>query len=235
MSSDVLVSAEDLVVRRGDFTLNVPRWQVRAGEVVGLVGPNGAGKTTLLETLPGLRPLDGGSLSVFGRDPWDDPVGVRLSLGYMTDDLPLFAMRIDRLLRTLSGYYQDWDADLVELLLDRFELSPSRKVWELSKGEGTRLRLITAMAFRPRLLVLDEPAAGLDLAGRRRLLESVLDVVRDAQRSVVFSSHALHDVERIADRLLVLNRGKVVRDGATDALVGDGRTLEEALEAWGAV
>ena len=91
------------------------------------------------------------------------------------------------------------------------------------------------MAFRPKLLVLDEPAAGLDLAGRRSLLESVLDVVRDPQRSVVFSSHALHDVERIADRLLVLNRGSVVRDGATDALVGDGRTLEEALEAWGAV
>ena len=235
MSNDVLVSAEGLIVRRGGFTLNVPRWEVRAGEVVGLVGPNGAGKTTLLETLPGLRALDGGSLSVFGRAPWDDPVGVRLSLGFMTDDLPLFAMRIDRLLRMLSGYYQTWDAALVETLLDRFEISPSRKVWELSRGEGTRIRLITAMAFRPRLLVLDEPAAGLDLAGRRSLLESVLDVVRDPQRSVVFSSHALHDVERIADRLLVLNRGNVVRDGATDALVGDGRTLEEALDAWGAV
>ena len=120
-------------------------------------------------------------------------------------------------------------------MLDRFELSPAQKVWELSHGQGTRLRLITAMAFRPTLLVLDEPAAGLDLAGRRSLLESVLDVVRDPQRSVVFSSHALHDVERIADRLLVLNRGNVVRDGATDALVGEGRTLEEALEAWGAV
>jgi ABC-2 type transport system ATP-binding protein len=235
MSSDVLVSAEDLVVRRGDFTLTIPRWEVRAGEVVGLVGPNGAGKTTLLETLPGLRPRDGGSLSVFGLNPWDDPVGVRSSLGFMTDDLPLFAMRIDRLLRTLSGYYPTWDAELVEMLLDRFDLSPSRKVWELSRGEGTRLRLITAMAFRPKLLVLDEPAAGLDLAGRRSLIESVLDVVRDPQRSVVFSSHALHDVERIADRLLVLSRGRVVRDGATDALIGDGRTLEEALEAWGAV
>lgn len=235
MPSDVLVSAEDLVVHRGDFTVTIPRWEVRAGEVVGLVGPNGAGKTTLLETLPGLRPIDEGSLRVFGKDPWDDPVGVRLSLGFMTDDLPLFAMRIDRLLRTLSGYYETWDTELVEMLLDRFELSPARKVWELSRGEGTRIRLITAMAFRPTLLVLDEPAAGLDLDGRRSLLESVLDVVRDPQRSVVFSSHALHDVERISDRLLVLNRGQVVRDGATDALVGDGRTLEEALEAWGAV
>ncbi len=235
MSSDVLVSVENLIVLRGGFALGVPRWEIRAGEVVGLVGPNGAGKTTLLETLPGLRPLDGGSLSVFGRDTWDDPVTVRSSLGFMTDDLPLFAMRIDRLLRMLSGYYPTWDAELVERLLDRFELSPSKKVWELSRGEGTRIRLITAMAFRPKLLVLDEPAVGLDLAGRRSLLETVLDVVRDPQRSVVFSSHLLSDVERIADRLLVLNHGSVVRDGATDALVGDGRTLEEALDAWGAV
>ncbi len=235
MASDILVSAEDLVVRRGDFALNVPRWEVRAGEVVGLVGPNGAGKTTLLEALAGLRPIDDGSLRVFGKDPWDDPVGVRSSLGFMSDDLPLFAMRIDRLLRTLSGYYQTWDAALVETLLDRFELSPAKKVWELSHGQGTRLRLIAAMAFRPKLLVLDEPAAGLDLAGRRSLLESVLEVVRDPQRSVVFSSHMIPDVERVADRLLVLHRGRVVKDDATDALVGDGRTLEEALEAWGAV
>ena len=90
------------------------------------------------------------------------------------------------------------------------------------------------MAFRPRLLVLDEPAAGLDLSGRRRLLESVLDVVRDQERSVLVSSHQLNDLERLADRLLVLARGRVVQQGETVALVGEGRTLEEAVEAWGA-
>jgi len=91
-----------------------------------------------------------------------------------------------------------------------------------------------AMAFRPRVLLLDEPAAGLDLGGRRSLLASVLEVVRDPDRSVVISSHLLADVERIADRLLVLDHGQVVQEGPTDALVGDDRTLEEALEAWGA-
>jgi ABC-type multidrug transport system ATPase subunit len=91
-----------------------------------------------------------------------------------------------------------------------------------------------AMAFRPRLLVLDEPAAGLDLSGRRRLLENVLDVVRDPQRSVLVSSHVLNDVERVADRLLVLHAGRVIQEGETAALVGEDRTLEEAIEAWGA-
>ncbi len=235
MNADSLVSVEDLVVRRGRFTLRVPRWQVAPGEVVGIVGPNGAGKTTLLETVAGFRRADAGTLTVLGFDPWRDPVDVRSSLGFMADDLPIFGMRIGDLLRTLSGYYATWDRDLVQQLLRRFDVDPKKNTAQLSHGEATRVRLLAAMAFRPTLLVLDEPAAALDLGGRRALLESVLSVVRDPSRSVIFSSHLLNDVERISNRLLVLDRGTVVRDGPTDALVGDGRTLEEALEAWGAL
>ncbi len=167
-------------------------------------------------------------------DPFRDPVRVRSALGFMSDDMPLLDMRVGQLLKTLSGYYRTWDADLVDHLLERFKLDPKQKVHALSKGQGTRIRLVTALAFRPKVLVLDEPATGLDVAGRRSLLESVLDVVRDPSRSVIVSSHMLADVERIADRLLVLNRGDVVKDGATDDLVGENRTLEEALVAWGA-
>ncbi len=235
MNADSLVSAENLVVRRGSFTLRVPQWQVAAGEVVGIVGPNGAGTTTLLETIAGFRKANAGAISVFGFEPWRDPVKVRSSLGFMTDDVPVFGMRIADLLRELSGYYATWDPNLAAELLRRFDLDPTAHVSKLSRGEGTRARLLIAMAFRPKLLVLDEPASGLDLGGRRALLESVLGVVRDPSRSVIFSSHQLHVVERISDRLLVLDRGNVVRDGRTDALVGDGRTLEEALEAWGAL
>jgi ABC-2 type transport system ATP-binding protein len=235
MKPDSLVSAENLVVRRGRFALRIPQWSVAAGEVVGIVGPNGAGKTTLLETIAGFRHADAGRMSVFGFDPWRDPVDVRLSLGFMADDLPIFGMRVADLLRTLSGYYATWDQDLAQEMLRRFEIDPRKNTTQLSRGEGTRVRLLAAMAFRPKLLVLDEPAAGLDLSGRRQLLESVLTVVRDPSRSVIFSSHLLHDVERISDRLLVLDGGNVIRDGPTDSLVGDGRTLEEALEAWGAL
>jgi ABC-2 type transport system ATP-binding protein len=234
MDNTPLVDVRDLKVRRGTFTLSVPEWRVGPGEVTGLVGPNGAGKTTLLETIAGLRRADGGTVRVFGLNPWVDPVEVRSSLGFMTDDMPLFDLRNGKLLRLLSGYYPTWDAGLVEELLQRFKLDPSQKVQKLSKGQGTRIRLVTAMAFRPRVLVLDEPATGLDVAGRRSLLESVLDVVRDPSRSVVVSSHMLADVERIADRLLVLNEGRVVKHGPTDDLVGEQRTLEEALIEWGA-
>ncbi len=233
METAELIDVNGLKVKRGAFTLEIPKWRVAPGQVTGLVGPNGAGKTTLLETVAGLRAAGSGAVRVFGNNPWTSPVAVRSALGFMSDDMPLFAMSIHAMLRMISGYYRTWDRDLVEMLLDRFKLDPGQKVHKLSKGQGTRIRLITAMAFRPRVLLLDEPASGLDLAGRRSLLESVLEVVRDPARSVVISSHMLQDVERIADRLLVLDEGRVVREGPTDELVGEARTLEEALLAWG--
>jgi ABC-2 type transport system ATP-binding protein len=229
-----LVDVRDLLVVRGPFRLEVPGWTVAPGQVIGLVGPNGAGKTTLLETIAGLRPPERGRVHVLGGiDPWDEPVRARSALGFMSEDMPLFQMKVGALLKMLSGYYPSWDAKLADSLLERFSLDPGRKVSTLSRGEGTRLRLVTAMAFRPRLLVLDEPAGGMDMTGRRRLIEAVLEVVRDPERSVIVSSHGLADLERIADRLLVLHRGKVVREGPTSDLVSDGSTLEEAVEAWG--
>jgi ABC-2 type transport system ATP-binding protein len=233
MDATDLVDIRGLVVRRGAFRLEVPAWQVGPGQVVGVVGPNGAGKTTLLETVSGLRPTDAGAVRVFGLDPWAHPVEVRSALGFMSDDMAVFDLRVDRLLRMVSGYYPSWDDDLARSLVERFALDARKRAGELSRGQGTRLRLAMALAFRPRLLVLDEPAAGLDLSGRRQLLESVLEVVRDPERSVLVSSHALHDVERVADRLLVLGSGQVVKEGETAALVGEDRTLEEAVEAWG--
>jgi ABC-2 type transport system ATP-binding protein len=235
MTAECLIRIKNLEIERGTkFRLTVKDWTLLPGEVVGIVGPNGAGKTTLLETLAGIRKSAKDSVAVFGQHPWRSPEIVRSQLGFMCDDLPLFDLRIGPLLRMLSGYYPTWNKNLVNDLLKRFKLDPSARVDKLSKGEGTRIRLVTAMAFEPRVLILDEPATGLDLGGRRELLKSVLEVVKDPQRSVIFSSHMLQDVERIADRLLVLSDGKVVKQGATDSLIGDHQTLEEALLDWGA-
>ncbi|NOY28166.1 MAG: ABC transporter ATP-binding protein [Oligoflexia bacterium] len=231
-ANPALIQVRDLEIRRGAFTLRVPSWAVRPGRVVGLVGPNGAGKTTLLQHLAGLGPRNAGQVSVMGLDPAHEPGRVRSHLGLMSDDQPVFALRVGALLRVLSGYYPTWDADLVSHLLQRFDLDPGAAARTLSKGQATRLRIVCALAFRPTVLLLDEPATGLDLSGRRRLLEAVLEVVQDPGRSVVVSSHMLADVERIADELLVLRAGQVLTQGATLDLVGDKRTLEEAMLNW---
>ncbi len=231
--TETLLEVRDLQVRRGEFLLEVPAWKVPAGQVIGVVGANGAGKTTLLRTLPGLLTPTAGSVRVCGLDPQLDPVGVRHRLGMMWDDMPVFNLPIARLLWQLSGYYPSWDAELVDALVARFAIDVSKRATALSKGQGTRLRLVLALAFQPRLIVLDEPATGLDLAGRRQLLETVLEVVKDPARSVIFSSHSLGDVERVADRLLVVDRGRVVQEGPTDTVLEGAGSLEEALVAWG--
>lgn len=227
-----LIKVENLQVQRGDFSLQMKEWEVRPGEIIGLVGPNGAGKTTLLEVLAGMRRANTGQVQVLGHEPWNQPEVVRLSLGFMWDDMPVFAMKIGDLLRLVSGYYPSWDPALVNDLLERFKLDPKKRTDALSKGQGTRLRLLLALAFRPQVLLLDEPASGLDLGGKRALMELVLDIVQGSDRSVIISSHNLSDVERMADRLLVLKEGGVVCQGTTDELVGEERTLEESLLVW---
>ena len=224
-ATEALIEVRDLVVSRGSFRLRVPRWRVAPGRIVGVVGPNAAGKSTLLGHVAGLLDPSPGRVRVFGLDPIQHPVEVRQQLGWMTDDLPLWNLRGRSLLHRLSGYWPTWDPALVERLVEHFEVPLDTKVSDLSKGAGTRLRLVLAMAFRPRLLVLDEPGTGLDLAGRRALLAEVLEVAADADRAVVISSHQLADVQRIADELLVIADGRVVRQGPTDELVGEARTL----------
>ncbi len=220
---------DNLQLRRGKFSLDIPHLVVEQGSVIGLVGRNGAGKSTLLELLAGLRRADGGTVRVFGLDPWTQGEKVRLRTGWMSDDMPIWALQIDQLLATLRGFYPTWDDGLVASLADRLELDPTRHVSTLSKGEHTRLRLLLTLAFKPDLLLLDEPATGLDVPSRRALLELILGVVRDGTRTVLVSSHQVDDVERIADRILLIESGRITADGTAAHVAGSAPNLEERL------
>jgi ABC-2 type transport system ATP-binding protein len=226
-----VVTIDALRVRRGAFLLDIPRLTIERGTVVGLVGRNGAGKSTLLQVLAGLAPADTGAVRVLGLDPWRQGAEVRARVGWMSDDMPLWAMRIDDLLASLAGFYHTWDAALAADLCRRLELDPTRGVGSLSKGEQTRIRLVVTLAFRPEIVLLDEPATGLDVPARRALLELVLGVVRDGTRTVILSSHQIDDVERIADRVLLLEWGRLVADGTAAEVAAGAPNLEERLAA----
>jgi len=226
-----VVTIDGLRVRRGAFLLDIPRLSLERGTVIGLVGRNGAGKSTLLQVLAGLVPSDAGTVRVLGLDPWRQGAEVRSRTGWMSDDMPLWAMRIDDLLASLAGFYRTWDPDLAAELCRRLELDPKRGVGSLSKGEQTRIRLVVTLAFRPELVLLDEPATGLDVPARRALLDLVLGVVRDGTRTVILSSHQIDDVERIADRVLLLEGGRLVADGTAAEVAAGAPNLEERLAA----
>jgi len=208
-------------VRRA-YTKDVPvldgiSFTVDGGEVIGLLGKNGAGKTTLLHVAMGMLEAQDGAARVFGLDPRRDPVEVKRRIGFVSEDqsLPAF-FTADQVMDVHRGLFPTWDEDLARELLARFDLPTGRKVGKLSKGEARQLALLCAVSHRPELLVLDEPAGGLDPHARRGFLETSIKLLNETGTTIIFSSHHMTDVERMASRLLMLHEGQLWIDSELD-------------------
>src|SRR6185436_16621426 len=208
---DSAVEISELTRRFGAKTaldsvsLSLPR-----GGVYGLVGANGAGKTTLIRHLLGLLRAERGSVRVFGHDPVADPVAVLSRIGYLSEenDLPGW-MRVDELIRYSRAFYPAWDDAYAEQLQKTFALDSAAKIKSLSKGQKARAGLLIALAYRPELLVLDEPSSGLDPIVRRDILGAVVRTIADEGRTVLFSSHLLEEVEQVADHVTMIHQGRI--------------------------
>jgi len=219
-SADAVVAITDLTRRFGAKTvLDGISLYVAKGSVFGLVGENGAGKTTLIKHILGLLKAEAGVVRVFGRDPVSDPVGVLGKIGYLSEqpELPGW-MRIDELVRYTKAFYPQWDSAYAQAMLEQFGLNLAQRIHTLSKGQTTKAGLLVAQAHRPDLLLLDEPSSGLDPLVRRDILEAVIRTVADEGRTVFFSSHLLEEIERVADDIAMLHRGKIVLCGPLDEI-----------------
>ena len=204
-----------------DVALEVPR-----GSVFGLVGANGAGKTTLIKHVLGLFKAQAGTVRVFGLDPVSDPVGVLGRVGYLGEDRDLPGwMRVGELMRYLRAFYPGWDDAYAEQLREQFALDPMARLRQLSQGQKARAGLLAALAYRPELLVLDEPSTGLDPVVRRDILAAIIRTIADEGRTVLFSSHLLDEVERVSDRVAMIDRGSIVLSGTLDEVKAAHRRL----------
>lgn len=193
--------------------LEVPR-----GCVFALAGRNGAGKTTTIRMLLGLLRPAAGSVTVLGLDPAKKDVAVRRRLGYVPETHHIYPwMRVGEVMRFCAPFYPTWSPSRCGELLRRFELDERQKVRELSRGMVAKVALTLALAHDPELLVLDEPTSGLDVVVRREFLESIVRLVAEQGRTVLLSSHLLTDVERVADRIALIDEGrlKLVEDLAS--------------------
>jgi ABC-2 type transport system ATP-binding protein len=192
---------------------------VPAGGVFGLVGENGAGKTTLIKHVLGLLRAQSGSVRVFGKDPALEPEAVLARIGYLSEeaDLPTW-MRVKELMRYTEAFYPTWDRGYAEELRAGFGLDANARLKTLSKGQRARAGLIAALAFRPDLLLLDEPSSGLDPIVRRDILGAIVRTIADEGRTVLFSSHLLSEVERVSDYVAMIREGRVVFCDTLDAV-----------------
>jgi len=223
------------IVKRfsGRNVLDALDWQIMPGQVVGLLGRNGAGKSTLLECLLGLRETDGGKVTVFGEDVGNLSEAARARIGYVPQASDLFEWLTPRqMLDYFKALYPRWNDAKVEALLKRWGFDGakcSRAISQLSGGEKQRLSIIRALAHDPDLLILDEPVAALDPVGRRDFLRELIDGVIERDTTVLFSTHILSDLERVALDVAFLKDGKIALQGPLDDLLDNARLSLEDL------
>lgn len=213
------IEVESLVVNYGrqravdGLSFAVPR-----GAIYGFLGPNGAGKTTTIKTLMGFRRPDGGSARVLGQEVVEESLAVRARVGFVGETGSLYeymdARRHAKLCRSLGAR---WDQGLFESYLEFFRLPREVKARKLSKGQKAQLELCLALGGDPELLILDEPASGLDPAARQKLLKVIVDVATEG-RTVFFSTHILSDVEAVADTVGIIKDGRLMVADEIDCL-----------------
>ncbi len=214
------LAATDLDKRYdGQPALDGVSLRLEPGTVLGLIGRNGAGKTTLIRALLGLVEPDGGSATLWGRPAlqMDDAAKARLS--YVPQQPEALAwLKVGDMLDFIGRFYPRWDAAFVDATLARWDLPRNKLLAKLSPGERQRVAIIRALAPQPELLVLDEPAAALDPVARRELLREIATRAGEFGTTVLFSTHIVSDLERVASHVAFMHRGRLLLHSELDSL-----------------
>ncbi len=215
--SDVITTERLTKYYDGHCALDSLNLRVAQGTVYGLLGRNGAGKTTAIKMLLGMAQPSYGRCQLLGEDSARLRPETRARIAYLAEGHPLYRwMTIGQAVNFTRAFYARWDQRLLEQILDHFELSPKRRIRRLSRGQQAQVALALAVATDPELLILDDPTLGLDTVVRRDFLESLIQIIQRRGRTILFSSHILGDVERVADRIGILVDGVLRVDCPTD-------------------
>ena len=220
--TELAIRIEGLVKTFGKFrAVDGLDLQVPKGSVFGFLGRNGAGKTTTIRILMNMLRQNSGTVEVLGQDPHVDEKTLKQQVGYVSDNPVLYDwMKIEEVVWFAGQFYERWDEQKVTGLIERFGLDPKQKTKHLSKGMNAQLNLALVLGHDPDLLILDEPASGLDVLVRRDVLESIIQVIGEEGRTVFFSSHLVHEVERVADKVAIVDQGKLVTCDEVDVIKG---------------
>jgi ABC-2 type transport system ATP-binding protein len=213
------IEIDHLVKRFKHFSLQDVSLQLPQGEIMGLIGANGAGKTTLIKIIMGLYLHDQGEVSVLGMDPVKDGNVLRNDIGFVFDDPRYYDFHLKKISRIIAPFYSNWDDELFYDYLGQFELSDRLKFKKLSRGMKLKFALAIALSHKAKLLVLDEPTSGLDPIFRIELLKILKKVKQEGTCSILFSSHITDDVERIADCITYIKKGRIIFSGIKEDIL----------------
>jgi ABC-2 type transport system ATP-binding protein len=225
------LKVERLCVRLGDFHLRDISFNIEPGQVTALLGHNGAGKTTALRTIMGIVRKDSGSVSLGGFDHLRDEKDFKQRIGFVQEESFFYnGMTVAEFVAFVSLFYGGWNEFLSESLLDTLALPRDRKLGQLSKGMRTKVSLVAALSHEPSVLLLDEPTSGLDPRARVETLKLLQRAAHEDGTAVLFSTHNLHEADQNADRVIVVDRGRVLANESLSTLrrqIGESWNLEQ--------
>lgn len=215
---ETMLQVENLTKGYPGFQLDGVSFALPKGSIMGLIGENGAGKSTTICAMLDLIRRDKGTVRFWGRELAEDK-GLKEDIGVVFDDI-LFpeALTVKQVGKICEAAYRQWDQGLFAAYLGRFQLPETQAIKSLSKGMKTKLCLATALAHRPRLLILDEATSGLDPVMRSEILDVFLEFVQDEEHGILLSSHITTDLEKVADYILFLHKGRVLLCKSKDEL-----------------
>lgn len=218
MNENALV-VKDLKKNYHDFTLDGVSFSLPRGSIVGLIGENGAGKSTTINAILGLIKKDGGTISILGKQDNEIDNGIRDQIGVVFDgsNFPR-SLSARKLNNVFKNIYSTWDENGYFSLLQKMSLPTDKKIKEFSKGMKMKLSIAVALSHHSKLLILDEATSGLDPVVRDDILDLFLDFVQDENNSILVSSHITSDLEKVADYIVFIHKGKVVFSKPKDEL-----------------
>lgn len=198
-----------------NINLNIPK-----GLIIGLIGENGAGKTTLIKSILNIITIDKGSIKIFDKDYKKEDYLIKEDIGVVLDDMffPEILNAKD-ICCIMKDIYKNWDSNLYYNYLSKFDVPTSKKIKDLSKGMRKKLEIVTALSHKPKLLVLDEPTSGLDPVVRDEVLDLFLDFIQEEDNTILLSTHITSDLEHIADRIVFIDKGKLIMDESRDDIL----------------
>lgn len=215
-----------------DFTLDKISFSLPEGYIMGLIGPNGSGKTTTIKSILNMAGVDGGSITLFGKDNIAAEQEIKKEIGavfdssYFVDEWKMADVE-----KSFSLFYPRWNSTKYWDMLSRFRISRDKRVKELSKGMQMKLMLACVFSYDAKLLILDEPTSGLDPVSRDELLEILAEYIEDGHHSVLFSSHITSDLEKIADYITYLNLGNLIFSGGKEEFTDSYRIVSGNLSS----
>jgi len=216
------IEIKDLTVRYDGFTLDHMSFDVAKGSIMGFIGQNGAGKTTTIKALLNIVKRDEGMIQMLGLDNIKDEIRIKEQIAVVFDEMPfqeqLSAKNLNAIMREI---YREWNSDIFYGYLDRLTLPSRKKIGDFSKGMKMKLQIAVALSHNAKLLIMDEATTGLDPVVRNECLDMFLEYLQEEDHTILMSSHITSDLEKVADSVTFIHKGKLLLTGYKDDVLSN--------------